>query len=128
MSSASDNINTSSQVGAMQSTVTENTQDLDPDTIGAFVGEADKPTEAERATSNDIITKTDAADQFSATSTPADQKPEETSDKVVDHTAVVKAEICDPTTEQLYRYKRRFQIWRVKAFLLPLLTNLIYLR
>ena len=69
----------------------------------------DKPIEAERAPSNDNAAKPDAADQSSATSDPADLKP--ASDNAVDYAAVVKANKCDPTAEQLNRYKRRFQIW-----------------
>ena len=126
MSSAFDNINTAPQVhGTMQPTaVIEHTQD--PNSIGSSVDEVVKPTEAERAPSDDNATKADAADQSSVTSTSADQKAQEVSDKAVDNTAVVQSEKRDPPTE-LDRYKRRFQIWQVEAFLLALSTNLILL-
>ena len=56
MSSAFDNTDTAPQVhGAMQPTVIEHTED--PDSISFSVDEVVKPTEAERAPSNDNATK-----------------------------------------------------------------------
>lgn len=129
MSSTADDANTTPQVdGTTRSAaVTDHTQESDAvaDTVTSTVDGVDKPAKAEGASPNDDATKTDAADQSSTADGPsADQMPQGASDKAEDDTAVVKAEKRDPTTEQLDRYKRRFQIWQAKV-LLPLSPDLI---